>query len=295
MNFMNGAGLQNNDDTLLLRIRGLLPSLNPALKRIGQYVLDHPDQVKLMRIKDLAGRCEVADATVTRFVRTVGLASFQELKISLAGIAPERLEATKMVYGEVSARDTVEQILEKIFSINSRALEDTRRILSVAAVARAVGAVDRARNIDIYAAGGSFVTAEHARLRLYRIGKRCHIYNDPNQQAVSASLLGPRDAAIGITNSGRTISTVTALARARQSGAATVAITSFDNTPITTHADIVLFTSTQDSAFFQESMVSRLAQILVIDVLYAALAVRHFGESVRQIERSADALRKMFL
>jgi DNA-binding MurR/RpiR family transcriptional regulator len=280
---------------LLLRIRGLLPSLNPALKKIARYILDHPDEVKMMRIRDLAGECGVAEATITRFVKTIGLGTFQELKINLAAITSDRERTAKMVYEEVTESDTVSVIQDKIFSINSQALEDTRNILDVKAIERAVAAIDGARRLDIYAAGGSYVAAEHARLRFYRIGKLCHTYNDPNQQNVSASLLTSADLAIGITNSGRTASTVSALKRARASGAATICITSFDNTPITRYAGIVLFTSTQDSAFFQESMVSRLAQILVIDIVYAALAVRHFASSVERIERSADALRKMFL
>ena len=279
---------------LLLRLRGLLPSLNPALRRIGQYVLDHPQEAKLMRIKELAGQCGVAEATITRFVRTIGLGSFQELKLSLAALAPENTGAQKMVYEEVTQTDSVGAILDKIVAANRRALEDTRGILNDREIERAVAAIDRARHVDIYAAGGSFVAAEHARLRFYRIGKRCQTYSDPNQQNVSASLLAAGDLALGITNSGRTVSTVNALRRARASGAATLCITSFDNTPITEAADIVLFTSTQDSAFFQESMVSRLAQMLVIDVLYAALAVGHFGASVERIERSADALRTMY-
>lgn len=278
---------------LLLRIRGLLPSLNPALKKIGHYILDHPHEVKLMRIKDLAGECGVAEATVTRFVKTVGVGGFQELKISLAAIAPDSDRATKMVYEEVTERDPVPTILDKIFAINSRALQDTRNILDVREIEQAVDAIDAARHVDIYAAGGSFVAAEHARMRFYRIGKRCHTYSDPNQQSVSASLLTAGDLAIGITNSGRTVSTVNALRRARASGAAALCITSFDNTPVTEQADIVLFTSTQDSVFFQESMVSCLAQMLVIDVLYAVLAVKHFGTSVERIERSAEALRGM--
>ena len=282
-----------NGVMILLRIRGLLPSLNPALKRIGKYILDHPHDVKLMRIKNLAGECGVAEATITRFVKTIGLRSFQELKISLAAVVADREQATKMVYEEVTQGDPVPTILDKIFAINNRALEDTRRILDIHDIEQAVDAIGRARHVDVYAAGGSFIAAEHARLRFYRIGKRCQTYNDPNQQIVSASLLAPGDLAVGITNSGRTTSTVNALKRARRSRASTIGITSFDNTPITEHADVVLFTSTQDSVFFQESMVSRLAQMLVIDVLYAVLAVKHFGASVAQIERSAEALRGM--
>lgn len=284
-----------NTAMLLLRIRGLLPSLNPALKKIAKYILEHPQEVKLMRIKELAGECGVAEATISRFVKTVGLGNFQELKINLAALPPEGDRSAKMVYEEVNESDPVSTILDKIFAINSRALEDTRRILDIHEIERAVAAFDHARHVDIYAAGGSYVAAEHARLRFYRIGKRCHTYSDPNQQSVSSSLLAAGDLAVGITNSGRTISTVSALKQARSGGAATMCITSFDNTPITEHSDIVLFTSTQDSAFFQESMVSRLAQMLVIDALYAALAVRHFSTSVERIERSADALRRMFL
>jgi RpiR family carbohydrate utilization transcriptional regulator len=284
-----------NTAMLLLRIRGLLPSLNPALKKIAKYILDHHQDVKLMRIRELAGECGVAEATISRFVKTVGLGNFQELKINLAALTSESDQVAKMVYHEVKESDPISAILDKILSINNRALEDTRKILDFREVERAVAVIDKARHIDIYAAGGSYVAAEHARLRFYRIGKRCHTYCDPSQQSVSASLLAAGDLAVGITNSGRTLSTVSALKQARSSGAASICITSFDNTPITEHADIVLFTSTQDSAFFQESMVSRLAQMLVVDALYAALAVKHFGTSVERIERSADALRRMLL
>jgi RpiR family carbohydrate utilization transcriptional regulator len=284
-----------NRETLLLRVRSLLPSLKPALRKIGRYVLANPQEVKLLRIKDLAGKCGVAEATITRFVKTIGLKNFQELKIGLAEIVSDRTIERDIVYDEVTRNDTIESIIDKIFYINSKTLQDTRKIIDGEALTRAIDAIDRARHIDIYGAGGSFVTAENARLRFYRIGKRCLIYNDPNQQAVTASLLTPLDAAIGISNSGRTMSTVTALRRAKESGATTICITNYDKTPITEHSDIVLFTSTRDSTFFQESMVSRIAQITIIDVLYAGLAVKTFGTSVQMIEKSSRSLSQVFM
>ena len=77
---------------------------------------------------------------------------------------------------------------------------------------------------------------------------------------------------------------------AKQSGAKTICITNFDKTPLTEYADIKLFTSTCDSAFFQESMISRVAQIVLIDILYAGLAINNFDLSVKFIEKSAQAL-----
>lgn len=284
-----------NSDILLLKIRGLLPSLNPALQKIAQYILENPQSVKLLRIRELAERCGVAEATITRFVKTIGFKNFQEFKINIAEITSEKPDVTEFVYDEVTKSDSLESIIEKIVYINIQALQNTKKILDIPEIEKAISAIERARNIDIYGAGGSFVAAENAQMRFYRIAKRCMVYNDPNQQAVSASLLTSKDVAIGISNSGRTISTVNALEKAKESGATTICITNFDQSPLTEHADIKLFTSTQDSAFFQESMVSRIAQMLIIDILYAGLAVKNISDSVKMIGRSAESLRRMFL
>jgi len=284
-----------NQEVLLLKIRSILPSLNPALKKIGEYILGNPGKIKHLRIKDLAATCKVAEATVTRFVKTIGLSNFQELKIKIAEITTEHSPPEELVYDDVSKNDSLKSIVEKIFYTNIEAMKNTRKIIDVAEMEKAVQAIDNAVKIDIYGAGGSYITAENAAMRFYRIGKRCNTYNDPNQQAVSASLLTPRDVAIGICNSGRTKSTVVALQKAKENGARTICITNFNRTPITGYADIVLFTSTQDSAFFQESMVSRVAQIVIIDILYAGLAIRNFASAVKMIEQSAESLKDAYL
>jgi DNA-binding MurR/RpiR family transcriptional regulator len=279
-------------DVFLLRLRGLAPALKPKLRKIAEYILTHPDDIKFHRIGELAYACGVADSTVTRFVKAVDLKSFQELKILMAGIKSDA-EAVRgeFVYDDISKGDSLESIIDKIVYINITALQETKKFMDMKEIEKAAAAIGAARHIDIYGAGGSFVAAENARLRFYRIGKRCQIYSDPNQQAVSSSLLGSQDVAIGICNSGRTVSTAGALRRAKESGATTICITSYDKTPITHYADIKLFTSTQDSAFFQESMVSRIAQMLVIDVIYARIAVKNFSTSVKLLEKSALALK----
>jgi len=280
-----------NKDVLFLKIKGLLPSLNPALKKIADYILAHPQKVKLLRIKDLASTCGVAEATVTRFVKKIGLNNFQELKINIAEITTEKVVEKEAVYEDITKGDSIKSIIEKIIAINNKALNDTKMLLDIKEIKKAITAIDNARKINIYGAGGSYLTAENARIRFYRIGKIFNVYNDPNQQAVAASLLTPEDTAIGISNSGRTISTINALNQAKQSGAKTICITSYDQTPITNYSDIKLFTSTQDSEFFRESMVSRHAQMVVIDILYASLAVHTFETSIKMIEKSSTSLK----
>jgi len=285
-----------NNETLLLKIRGLLPSLNPALQRIAEYILIDPSRVKYIRIKDLAQECDVSESTVMRFVQTIGLDSFQQFKIIITEILTQQFlgesKEEESVYDDISKSDSTKSIINKIVHRNIKTLQDTKKIIASREIDRAVKVIRSAQKVDIYGAGGSFMAAENARLRFYRIGKQCFATSDGNQQIVSASLLTEKDAAIGISNSGRTKSTVAALKTAKECGAQTICITNYDQSPITEYADIKLFSSTRDLAFFQESMTSRVAQILIIDIIYATLAVTDFSTSVKMIEKSSEALLK---
>lgn len=273
-----------------------LPHLNPALKRIGTYVLENPETVKLQKIKSLASQCSVSEATVSRFVKEIEFDSFQSFKISLAEIAPEEPDADPLlrpsVYDDVSPANSIDDIIHKITFSNIETLQQTSQVIPQDLIARAVEAIEKAASISIYCAGASTICGQNALLRFYRLGKKCLMYTDTIQQAVSASLLTENDLAFGITSSGNTGCTVNSLRMAKASGAATVCLTDTPDSPITVHADIAFITSAKHSSFLQDSMVSRMAQLLVIDVLYAAFAARYFDASIKFIEASALAVRE---
>jgi len=63
--------------------------------------------------------------------------------------------------------------------------------------------------------------------------------------------------------------------------------------PINRYSDIKLYTDAGQPSFFQESLVSRVAQILIIDILYACYALKHFKRSIKMVEDSAAALVKV--
>ena len=75
--------------------------------------------------------------------------------------------------------------------------------------------------------------------------------------------------------------------------ASTICITSSDMSPINQYSDIKLYTDAGQPSFFQESLVSRVAQILIIDILYACYALKHYKRSIKMVEDSAAALVKV--
>jgi RpiR family transcriptional regulator, carbohydrate utilization regulator len=286
-----------DSSTLLHNIKRKAPYLNPALNRIAVYISKNPEKIKLLKIKELAFDCKVSEATVTRFVKEFNVNTFQELKIILADVKSidqkNAKKVKKFVYDDVTKGDSIENVIEKIAYRNIAALEDTKKIIDPVEIEKAVSVIDKSEIITIYCVGTSTIAAESAKMRFYRVGKECIVYNDPANQAVSSSLLGSKKVAIGISNSGKSAPTVNALKMAKESGSRTICITSSNISPINQYSDIKLYTAAGQPSFFQESLVSRVAQILIIDILYACYALKHFNKSIRMVEESAEALVKV--
>jgi RpiR family carbohydrate utilization transcriptional regulator len=283
---------------MLARIRWMSGYMNPALRRIADRVLKAPEEVKSISIKDLAAQCDVSESTVTRFVREIEVPSFQQFKILIAeelsqtGRGVPSAEGERHVYEDITADDDTVSVLSKVTSRYALTVTDTRAGLSTEQLERAVTAIEAADVMAFYAMGSSLLCVENALLRFMRVGKRCLFYRDLGIRQIGTSTLGSKSLAIGISNSGRTISTVDSLRAAKEQGAVTLAITSFPDAPIVRHADICLFTPTVTGviggAEYHESMVSKIAQLQVIDVLYSLYAVRNFGSAIAGLERTSD-------
>ena len=86
---------QNID--ILERIHASYYQLTATERRVADYVLAQPEQVKFMSITQLADECGTADATISRFCRSLKLKGFNAFKLELArhSSAPARQPAAE--------------------------------------------------------------------------------------------------------------------------------------------------------------------------------------------------------
>jgi RpiR family carbohydrate utilization transcriptional regulator len=261
----------SGDENILLRIRGLLPSLTAGEKKIGDYVLRHPDEVVKLSITELAEACDVSDATIFRFCRKVGTEGYQDFKIALAkeSVSPESL-----VYADVIPEDSLLTMAEKIVEANVKALRDTLKVLEVKALDRALNALLAANRVEIYAVGGSGVAARELQFKLIQLGINANAFIDSQMQFISASLLTDSDVGIAVSHSGSKRHTVEALKLAKASGATTICITSHPASPVAEVADIKLYTSAWENLGHDDSPSVRNAQLALIDVIYEGIVMR---------------------
>ncbi|WP_305807076.1 SIS domain-containing protein [Stenotrophomonas sp. YIM B06876] len=109
-------------------------------------------------------------------------------------------------------------------------------------------------------------------------------------QVMSATLLGPGDCVVIISNSGRTRDLMDAADIARKNGATTIAITA-SGSPLAAACHIHLAADHPEGYDRYSPMVSRLLHLLVIDVLATCVALR-IGSPLQPIlQQMKDNLR----
>ena len=152
---------------IVSRIQRAEPELSPAERRVAAAVQLDFEAATRLTIAELAARAGVSQPTVTRFCRSVGCASFNDFKISLAStmtVAAVYLRSDRVF------SDDVGQLAQSVMLRAANAVQACLGQLDTASVGRAIDAITAGRRLDIYGqGGGSAVMAEDAKLlRMFR-------------------------------------------------------------------------------------------------------------------------------
>lgn len=273
----------------LLRLRSARELFKPAEAAVAEFVLARPERVLQMSVSEVARDSGVGEATVIRFCRAAGYKGYQEFKLRLA---QDLVEPVEFIHENISFDDATQDLVQKVFQTNQKAVEDTQRAVDPRIVEVAAKALASARRVDIYGVGYSYFSALDLKLKLVRFGLSADALGDPHLQLMAAVTLKRGDVAIGISHSGSTRDVVDALGPARKAGATTIAITNYSPSPLTRVADLVLLTASPESPLGGEVLTSRIAQLCVIDVLSVAVAVT-LGESCLElIKKTSQAVKR---
>ena len=274
---------------LLVRLRALRPSLSPAEDRVAEQVLADPRATASMTISELATAATTSETTVLRFSKRLGLSGYPRLRLALAeeSARPRALAASQT---DISAADSIDDVIRKIALADASAVEETAEQLDRDTLAQTAKTIARAVRVDIYGSGASAVVAADLQQKLHRIGCLAFAWSDPHIALTSAALLGPRDIAIGISHSGATRETIESITVAKANGSGTVAITNFPLSPLAKVAGLVLTTAARETALRSGATASRIAALTVVDCLYIAVAQRNLRSTRKALKSTHDAV-----
>ena len=249
--------------------------------------MNNPKEIIHLSITEFSENSSVAEATIFRFCKRLGFRGYQAFKIALAS---EYVEPIQNIHEEINEEDEVHTLAKKVFMGHIEAINDTLNLLDADKLETIVDLLSRATRIDFYGSGGSSAIAMDAYHKFLRTGINCNAHSDGHQQIISAAMLGPGQAAIGISHSGSNKDVIEALRIAKANGAATIAITNHYKSPLTKEADYVLYTTSRETYFRSEALASRLVQLSLIDVLHVAVSLRKKEETLTNLQKIREAI-----
>ena len=274
-------------ESILLKIKGLYSVMGNSERKIADWITVNFQEIIGLSINELASRCGCGEATIVRFSRRLGLSGYQELKLKIAQESANT--AAGGVLG-IEESDHCYDIFTKRIHDIAVALENTKSVLDPDSIEKAATVIKDARRIVIFGLGNSASIAVDAQHKFLRAGLDAIAYCDNHMQAIAASHLHKGDVAIGVSHSGASIDVVDALKTARETGATTICITNFGESPINEHSDIILNTRSDETKYSILAMSSRIAQLAIFDAIYTYIVMHSNKAAVRAIKDAETAL-----
>ncbi|MDH5637628.1 MAG: MurR/RpiR family transcriptional regulator [Nitrospinota bacterium] len=283
-----GSGASGAVSGPLARIRGVVPSLQPAERKVADYVLANSESILAQSVGEVAMGAQISEATVIRFCRTAGFSGFQNLKISLAREHVSPLASA--VHQDITEKDKPEDVAAKVFHSNIESLKDTMAVAEPGKLSQAAEVIGRAARVLVIGVGTSAPGAFDAYAKLMRIGVPVTLQTDAHLQMMEAALLTKKDAVLAISHSGATMDPVETARVAKATGAAVVCITNNALSPLARISDIVLLTASRETLFRAEALSSRIAQATIIDILYVMMGLKNRKRAIESAKKIEDVI-----
>lgn len=258
-------------------------------KKLADYILSAQNSISRMSISELASACAVADATVSRFCRRLGYKGYPDFKIAIANASVGRLEDNPLS-GEITQEDDLDTISRKLLNASVTAMNQTREVLNLQAVAQAAAILRSSTSVYCMGQGGSMLIAAEAAHLFSTISSKFRPVSDSHMQAMAAVLMEPTDAVLFFSYSGSTLAMLDTLKSVRERGAKVILVTRFPNSPGAALADIVLQCGANENPLQSGSIPARIAQMYLVDILFSEFTRKNLESAKDSRNRIAHAL-----
>jgi len=262
------------DDLLAVMVERY-DTLSNRLQLAARYALEHPNEVALETVTELASRAAVQPSVLVRLSKAFGFSGFTEFQkvfqSALAERAPsygERIRRLGVASNGTDGAGRGGGLLHRFCEINQSSLQHLSESLDEAALGKAVDLIVRANQVNVIGQRRSHTIAVYLAYAFTRAGKRSRLLTGaggtlPDEMKTMAA----DDVLIAISMHPYSPETRTTADWAAEHGIPVIAITDGELSPLSRSARVMLEVRDADFLSFR-SLVAQtcLAQILVIAV-----------------------------
>ena len=280
---------QNID--ILERIHASYFQLTATERKVADFVLRQYQQVQYMSITQLAEICGTAEATISRFCRSLKLKGFNAFKIELARHCAMDKDETVQAH----SMETIEGRCRDVGQMSIDAVRQTIGLVDYDTIGRAVEMIEQAPHVMCIGSGGSMIMASDCAHQFSTVTPKVYAVYDSHLQMTAASTMGIDDIIILFSYSGATTNGVQILELAKQRGVKSILVTRYNKSPAAKLADVVLLCGSNEGPFQFGSVPAKVAQLVIIDILFREYYTRNQAASKENVQRIASALSDMHI
>jgi len=236
--------------------------------KIYDYIQTNSQEVLYHSLTELSEASGVAEATVLRFFRKLGFKGFQDFKFLFA-----------QEVSSLTVHDHEDTYIEKIKNNIVQAIEDSYEIIDIDTLQKCIDEIDRSNDVVVFGVGSSGVAALDMHTRLMRIGKHVNVITDSHFMVMRASSMNTNTVVIAISLTGGTKDIVDTVQIAKEKKAKVIALTNYVKSPLTKYADHVLLSSAKESPLDSGSLVSKMTQLFLVDLICTGLTIKDYDNA----------------
>jgi DNA-binding MurR/RpiR family transcriptional regulator len=257
--------------------------LTPRTRAAASYALDHPNDIALNPLAQIASQAGIAPASFVRLAKALGLAGFSELQRLFReplhrAVPPSFSERIRHRGGEQTLANPQDpaEVLRAFSRANIVSLEHLQADAGALPLQQAIALIQQARFVHVLGLRRSYAVAAYLAYALNRVGiQAVQITGVGGAIAEQASLAGPQDLLIAISFPPYAADTLQVCEQVRRPGARRLAQTHGGLSPAARDADLVLEVNDAELLGFR-SLTSAmcLAQTLAMGLAFAKRPAR---------------------
>ncbi|MBB1273037.1 MurR/RpiR family transcriptional regulator [Psychromonas sp. SR45-3] len=264
-------------------IKKNLDTFSKSERKVAEAILASPQTAIHSSIANLAKIAEVSEPTVNRFCRRLDTKGFPDFKLHLA---QSLANGTPYVNRNVNEDDGPEAYTSKIFESTMACLNAAKNGLDINLINRAVDVLTQANKISFFGLGASSSVAHDALNKFFRFNIPVSCFDDVVMQRMSCINCTEGDVIVLISHTGRTKPLVEVAQLARENDAFVIALTAA-NSPLAEQSNLVLSLGVPEDTDIYMPMSSRIAQLVLIDVLTTGFTLRRgakFRDNLKRVK-----------
>lgn len=271
----------------IIRMSEARPILTDTEIEIADFILEHKSDVINATTQTLAQQTKTSPAAIIRFSKKIGFAGFTQLKIELAkDLSSDSLELDNLL----DPQESMESLLKKSYQSNMQTIEKTYALIDPKIIERVSQEIILCHNIYLFGIGGSGTVCEDFQHKLLRIGKTSVYYADTHLQLTAVPNMQKEDLAFFVSYSGKTKEMITAAKWVKEMGLKSVAITQSLYNDLGKLVDMVITIPIEEKELRIGATSSRLSSLIIIDLLYYAIARHNKEETHKRIVETRNII-----